>query len=204
MKILNLFGKKIDLPDSINDQFGYKEKEMETLKGSEIAAHMPVNKINFVCTNGHLFCFGHHEILNSIEGVNIGEDMALFSGMGKSQFLVNIKENEIRKLTDISGKLVGFDEIDFDNESLKQLSINPTVSKKIVEFGLFPISQYHNGICALVWKIDDSYISHIEYSTVYRSNYIYGIFDSHCNLLLPWQTISDVEQYLRNLYKINS
>lgn len=157
-------------------------------------------RLRFIKEGSHLICKGHPEISENIEGIAIGEDMALFAGIGRMQFLVNTKSKICRKIVDMNGNLFGFDESDFDWNSINKIEAQDALEKKAV-YGIVPYKKYSDGICVLSWRIkkDEDKGNELDMLLYKDDVLLYGIFDCHCNLILPWQPITDVDLFLKNL-----
>lgn len=157
-------------------------------------------RLRFIKEGSHLICKGHPEISENIEGIAIGEDMALFAGIGRMQFLVNTKSKICRKIVDMNGNLFGFDESDFDWNSINKMEAQDALEKKAV-YGIVPYKKYSDGICVLSWRIkkDEDKGNELDMLLYKDDVLLYGIFDCHCNLILPWQPITDVNLFLKNL-----
>lgn len=191
--------------------FNPKGDDRSILSKEELSINSPIsdtdnsekemsNRFHFIKEGSHLICKGHPEISEMIEGIAIGEDMALFAGMGRMQFLVNTKSKICRKIVDMSGNLFGFDESDFDWNSIKKIGSQDALEKKAI-YGIIPYKSYSEGICVLSWRIKKNEVKGNELDMLlYKDDILlYGIFDSRCNLILPWQPITDVNLFLKNL-----
>lgn len=191
--------------------FKPKDDDRSILPKEEFAINSPISdtdnskkdvseRIRFIKEGSYLICKGHPEISEIIEGIAIGEDMALFAGMGRAQFLVNTKSKICRKIVDMTGNLFGFDESDFDWNSIKKMEAQDALEKKAL-YGIVPYKSCSDGICVLSWRIkkDENKGNELDMLLYKDDILLYGIFDSHCNLILPWQPITDVNLFLKNL-----
>lgn len=159
--------------------------------------------VRFVHERNSLICKGHPEISEIIAGTELGENMALFAGTGRMQFLVNTKSKICRKIVDMNGVLCGFDESDFDWVSIKRLKASKDGLAKKAIYGIIPFDNYTRGICALSWRIKnvEDKGNELDILSYKNDELLYGIFDTNCNMILPWQPITDINMFMKNLIK---
>lgn len=142
-------------------------------------------------------------LLEGRKGYYVGEGMALFSGEGKEQIVVNTKNGRIRTLVDVSGNLQVEDkDIDYEAVRSEHVHYHRCVDSKIVEFGgLCRWSDFKDGYCALCWTTypdgrffsdDDGFGGEDN-----DEECLFCIINKNIEIVVPFRPIGDVERALQ-------
>lgn len=134
---------------------------------------------------------------------NIGENMAVYSGEGKSFTVINKKTGEARMFVSANGELLAAEnEINF--EAIKRDCPNFN-GCKVVEYWFGRYSNFKNGICALCWTIspDGRYFADEDGYGMEDNDeeMVYCIINKKMEIIVPFQPMNDVKEMLKKLGK---
>ena len=134
---------------------------------------------------------------------NIGENMAVYSGEGKSFTIINKKTGKARMFVSANGELLSADnEINF--EAIKRECPNFN-GCKVVEYWFGRYSNLKNGICALCWTIshDGRYFADEDGFGMEDNDEkkVYCIINKKLEIIVPFQPMNDVEEVLKKYGK---
>ena len=145
-----------------------------------------------------VICKGHPE-LEDLQGYDIGEGMALFGKSRGPLYLVNTETKKIRQLLANGGRVVGFEDEDFDWEKIEKVEHRYDVDNRIVDYaGMGRYDDYRNGICCFSWMLypDGRYFADEDGYGMEdnEEENIYCIIDRNLRLLVPFQPMTDEER----------
>lgn len=137
------------------------------------------------------------------DAYNIGENMAVYNGEGKSFTVINKKTGEARMFVSASGELLAADnEINFDAIESECPNFNGC---KVVEYWFGRYSNFKNGICALCWTIspDGCYFADEDGFGMEDNDEkkVYCIINKKMEIIVPFQPMNDVEEMLKKYGK---
>ena len=137
------------------------------------------------------------------DAYNIGENMAVYNGEGKSFTVINKKTGEARMFVSASGELLAADN-EIDIEAIKGECPNFNGSK-VVEYWFGRYSNFKNGICALCWTIspDGRYFADEDGFGMEDNDEknVYCIINKKMEIIVPFQPMNDVEEMLKKYGK---
>lgn len=137
------------------------------------------------------------------DAYNIGENMAVYNGEGKSFTVINKKTGEARMFVSANGELLAADnEINFVAIKRECLHFNGC---KVVEYWFGRYSNFKNGICALCWTIfpDGRYFADEDGFGMEDNDEekVYCIINKKMEIIVPFQPMNDVEEMLKKYRK---
>lgn len=137
------------------------------------------------------------------DAYNIGENMAVYSGEGKSFTVINKKTGEARMFVSASGELLAAgNEINFDAIKRECPHFN---GYKVVEYWFGRYSNFKNGLCALCWTIfpDGRYFADEDGFGMEDNDEekVYCIINKKMEIIVPFQPMNDVEEMLKKYGK---
>lgn len=137
------------------------------------------------------------------DAYNIGENMAVYNGEGKSFTVINKKTGEARMFVSANGELLAADnEINFVAIKRECPHFNGC---KVVEYWFGRYSNFKNGICALCWTIfpDGRYFADEDGFGMEDNDEekVYCIINKKMEIIVPFQPMNDVEEMLKKYRK---
>lgn len=137
--------------------------------------------------------------MNIKDAHDIGENMALLSGEGRSYTIINKETGEARQLISKSGALLVADnEIDFGAIKKGCPNFNGC---KTVEYWFGRYCNFKNGVCAICWTIypDGRYFADEDGFGIEdnEEEKVYCIINKDLEIIVPFQPMEDVKEMLK-------
>lgn len=136
---------------------------------------------------------------NFKDAYDIGENMAVLSGKGRSYTIINKETGKARQLVSEDGTLLVADnEIDFDATNKGCLDFNGC---KWVRYCFGRYDNFRNGVCAICWTVypDGRYFADEDGFGMEDNDEekIYCIINKDLEIIVPFQPMNDVKEILR-------
>ena len=136
---------------------------------------------------------------NFKDAYDIGENMAVLSGKGRSYTIINKETGKARQLVSEDGTLLVADnEIDFDATNK---GCHDFKGCKWVRYWFGRYDNFQNGVCAICWTVypDGRYFADEDGFGMEDSDEekIYCIINKDLEIIVPFQPMNDVKEILR-------
>ena len=136
---------------------------------------------------------------NFKDAYDIGENMAVLSGKGRSYTIINKETGKARQLVSEDGTLLVADnEIDFDATNKGCPDFNGC---KWVRYWFGRYDNFRNGVCAIGWTVypDGRYFADEDGFGMEDNDEekIYCIINKDLEIIVPFQPMNDVKEILR-------
>ncbi|WP_294874047.1 MULTISPECIES: hypothetical protein [Prevotellaceae] len=136
---------------------------------------------------------------NFKDAYDIGENMAVLSGKGRSYTIINKETGKARQLVSEDGTLLVADnEIDFDATNKGCPDFNGC---KWVRYWFGRYDNFRNGVCAICWTVypDGRYFADEDGFGMEDNDEekIYCIINKDLEIIVPFQPMNDVKEILR-------
>lgn len=140
---------------------------------------------------------------NLKDAYDIGENMAVFSGEGRSYTIINKETGKTRQLVSEDGSLLVTDnEIDFDAIYKGCPDFNGC---KSVRYWFGRYDKFRNGVCVICWTIypDGRYFADEDGFGMEDNDEekVYCIINKELEIIVPFQPMDDVKDMLRKYEK---
>lgn len=140
---------------------------------------------------------------NLKDAYDIGENMAVFSGEGRSYTIINKETGKTRQLVSEDGSLLVTDnEIDFDAIYKGCPDFNGC---KSVRYWFGRYDKFRNGVCVICWTIypDGRYFADEDGFGMEDNDEenAYYIINKELEIIVPFQPMDDVKEMLKKYEK---
>lgn len=156
-----------------------------------------VTGLTFCSDERGITCKGH-PVLEKLSIHPIGEGMLWIGNSCGPLYYANSYKGIARQLLDGNSNLVGFEEMDFDWDKLKEVEHPYDLNRRHVGYGgLGRYNDFRDGVCCLCWMLypDGRYFADEDGFGMEDNDEenIYCIIDSNLRIVITWQPMTDEE-----------